>query len=371
MAPSGDPINPPPTPTPPTPPNDDRLAIAIAEGVGRVVTASMEKLTSHMDASLSMFSSSITTSINSLKETLPQTPATGLRDTTTSTSNAISATQEMGTPQSNTFNAPFSFPPPVGPGANPFVPPLPASANPFVPPSTMNPAAGASSILRYFPEIEASVLQSVVKHELRPQHLHKLLTTTNTKPITPQSLIYTVDGFQVQEPSVTRELPTFNVFLKALTLYFDILSTNVLISTGNVTTYAHVAHGGYFYLRSLNHYLTIYTYRTVLDFHMVFHAKRLREMEDGDFTGWSRTDNEAVMQILQPSTAAVHSVTDCNSTSSPKPRGTKPNSPKVDQVCNNFNENRCTSPCRNGRIHKCSTCSSESHSRSACTTKST
>ncbi|KAF9490881.1 hypothetical protein BDN71DRAFT_1510881 [Pleurotus eryngii] len=209
--------------------------------------------------------------------------------------------------------------PHVALGANPFVPPVSPDANPFVTPSMMNPTA-------------------IVKHEPHPQQLHKLIPTTNSKPLMSQALIYTMDSFQVQEPSVTHELPMFNVFLKALTLYFDILSTNVLITTGSITTYAHVAHGGYFYLQLLNHYLTIYTYCIVLDFHMVFHAKHLREMEDSDFIGWSHTDNKAVMQILQPSTAAVHTATDCASASSPQPRTTKSNFPKVKQVCNNFND---------------------------------
>ncbi|KAL4264360.1 hypothetical protein AB1N83_005173 [Pleurotus pulmonarius] len=358
MAPSDDNENP-PAPPPPNPPMDAlsaELASAIADGVGRVVSSSMDKLSNHFDASLSLFASNLNNSLNSLKGTPAQTQATGTTSQAPAPTPPVAPQVPVVPP--TTVPLPFPYAPPGAPGANP-----------FVPPSTLNPAAGASSILRFFPEVEASVLQSVVKHELRPQHLHKLITTTAVKPIASTALIYTADGFQVQEPSVTRELPTFNIFLKALTLYFDVLSTNIFLTTGDIATYAHVARGGYIYLRSLNHYLTMYTYRTVLEFHMVFHAKRLREMEDGDYSGWSRTDGELVMQILQPSAAAAQLSNERSSTSSPKPKQ-RSNSPKVEQVCNNFNDNRCSTPCRNGRLHKCYTCGSDAHGRSSCTTKS-
>ncbi|KAL4255154.1 hypothetical protein AB1N83_013084 [Pleurotus pulmonarius] len=355
MAPS-DPPPPPPSP-PPADTSSVNLAAAIADGVGRVVSSNMKDLAAHFDASMSLFSNSINSSINSLKETVAQTAPKDAQGTPPPNPTAPVAPADPGPP------ATTSFPPPL-----PYAPLGAQGATPFVPPSTINPAAGTSSILRYFPEVEASVLQSVVKHELRPQQLHKLITTTSVKPLASTSLIYTIDGFQVQEPSVTRELPTFNIFLKALTLYFDVLSTNVFLTTGNISTYAHVARGGYIYLRSLNHYLTIYTYRTVLEFHMVFHAKRLREMEDGDYSGWSRTDGELVLQILQPSTAATQLSADRSSSSS-RTKPARSNSPKVEQVCNNFNDSRCSSPCRNGRIHKCSTCGSEAHGRAACSSK--
>ncbi|KAF4588084.1 hypothetical protein EYR38_010049 [Pleurotus pulmonarius] len=73
MAPSEDPPIHPNSLSPPNPQADDQLEKAIALGVGQVVSSNMEKITTHMDASLSMFSTSITNSINSLKETLAQT----------------------------------------------------------------------------------------------------------------------------------------------------------------------------------------------------------------------------------------------------------------------------------------------------------
>lgn len=360
IAPSDDNENP-PAPPPPNPPMDTlsaELAPAIADGVGRVVSSNMEKLTNHFDASLSLFTSNLNNSLSFLKGTPSQTQATGTNSQAPPAPTPPVAPQVPVVPPTAVPLFPF-----------PYVPPSAQGANPFVPPSTLNPAAGVSSILQFFPEVEASVLQSVVKHELQPQHLHKLMTTTAVKPIASTALIYTAGGFQAQEPSITRELPTFNIFLKALTLYFDVLSTNIFLTTGDIATYTHVACGGYIYLRSLNHYLTMYTYRTVLEFHMVFHAKHIWEMEDGDYSGWSRTDGELVMQILQPSAVTAQLSNERSSTSSPKPKQ-RSNSPKVKQICNNFNDNCCSTPCRNGRDHKCYTCGSDAHSRLSCTTKS-
>ncbi|KAG9217580.1 hypothetical protein CCMSSC00406_0010097 [Pleurotus cornucopiae] len=168
-------------------------------------------------------------------------------------------------------------------------PPNATDAPPFIPPATSNPAAGTSSILTCFPEIESSILLSVIKHELRPQQLHKLVTSTNVKQLNPNSLFITTDGLQVAEASLSRELPSFAMFIRALTVYLDILTNHVALTTNNAAMVCHIAHGGFFYLKTLNYYSAIYSYKAILDFHMVFHAKRLREMEQGNYSGWGRS----------------------------------------------------------------------------------
>ncbi|KAL4257522.1 hypothetical protein AB1N83_011032 [Pleurotus pulmonarius] len=355
--------DPPPPPPPPAGPgvataSVELLASAISVGIGKAFEDSMDKLAKRLDDSMS----ALAASVNSSKETTPVAPP-------------------------EPPNPPIPPVPPIPAAPIPPAPPAtlagtpndplfpygqtgPHGGNPFVPPATSNVSAGTSSILRYFPEIEATILQSVVKHELRPQHIYKLLASSNNKPIVPTSLFYTAEGFQVAEPAVTRELPNFHVFQKALTLYFDIISTHVRLTTGNVLTLAQVCHGSLFYLKQLNHYMTIYTYRTVLDFHMAFHARRLREMEEGDFSGWSRMDSELVLEILQPSLSIFQTAASQASSASNKARAPKSNSPKVEQTCHNFNEGKCTTPCHNNRIHKCSACNAEGHGRSSCTTKS-
>ncbi|KAG9223321.1 hypothetical protein CCMSSC00406_0010312 [Pleurotus cornucopiae] len=107
-----------------------------------------------------------------------------------------------------------------------FVQTTPSATNapPFIPPATSNPAAGTSSILTCFPKIESSILLSVIKHELRPQQLHKLITSTNVKQLNPNSLFITTDGLQVAEASLSCELPSFTMSICALTVYLDILT---------------------------------------------------------------------------------------------------------------------------------------------------
>ncbi|KAF4577494.1 hypothetical protein EYR36_005483 [Pleurotus pulmonarius] len=131
MAPSDDNENPPP-PLPPNPPMDAlsaELTSAIADGVGRVVSSNMEKLTNHFDTSLSLFAANINNSLNSSKGTSSQTQAT---DTT---SQVPATPTPPGPPQ-----APTGPPAAVPPFPFPYTPPGAQGANPFVPPSTLNPA---------------------------------------------------------------------------------------------------------------------------------------------------------------------------------------------------------------------------------------
>ncbi|KAF4606160.1 hypothetical protein EYR38_000206 [Pleurotus pulmonarius] len=108
---------------------DQRLALAIADGVGKVVSSNMEKITSHMDASLATFSSALSNSINSLKDVIAQSSNTpGVPNPPAAPPPAPPNEQ---VPPAPPVVPPFPF---TAPGANPFVPPLAAGANPFVPP---------------------------------------------------------------------------------------------------------------------------------------------------------------------------------------------------------------------------------------------
>ncbi|KAG9219448.1 hypothetical protein CCMSSC00406_0005342 [Pleurotus cornucopiae] len=246
-------------------------------------------------------------------------------------------------------------------------PPSATETPPFIPPATSNPAAGASSILTCFPEIESSILLSVIKHELRPQQLHKLITSTNVKQLNPNSLFITTDGLQVAEASLSRELPSFALFIRTLTVYLDILTNHVTLTTNNAAMVCHIAHGGFFYLKMLNYYSSIYTYKAILDFHMVFHAKRLREMEQGNYSGWSKIDSNAVAEFLQGS-IVVAQLAAARSGASSKSKS-RSSAPRQDEVCKNFNDERCASPCRHNRLHKCSSCNLDAHGRSTCSAK--
>ncbi|KAF7424696.1 hypothetical protein PC9H_010007 [Pleurotus ostreatus] len=246
-------------------------------------------------------------------------------------------------------------------------PPLAQGNYPFVPPLQTN----TKSILQCFPGIESSIIQSVVKHELRPQQLYKLITTTN-KHIYPTSLVYTPSkGFHAEEPSILRELPTFTAFMKALMVYFDILSAHVRISTSNIDMLGYLTHGVFCYVKNLYHYIGTYAYETVLQFHMIFHAKRLFEMQDGDYSGWSRIDSDLVAEILLPSVRIatnVSAITVTGKISSSKDRF-KSAANLNKEVCRKFQDGKCTSPCHRNRIHQCSVCSSEAHGGATCTAR--
>ncbi|KAF7424760.1 hypothetical protein PC9H_010071 [Pleurotus ostreatus] len=178
-------------------------------------------------------------------------------------------------------------------------PPLPAPSasppptQPFMNPAFVHTPPNAMDAPPLFP------LRPLTQqlHELRPQQLHKLITSTNVKQLNPNSLFMTTDGLQIAEASLSRKLPSFALFIRALTVYLDILTNHIALTTNNSAMVCHIAHGGFFYLKMLNYYSSIYSYKAILDFHMVFHAKRLREMEQGNYSGWGKIDSDAVAEV--------------------------------------------------------------------------
>ncbi|KAJ8692237.1 hypothetical protein PTI98_009568 [Pleurotus ostreatus] len=177
----------------------------------------------------------------------------------------------------------------------------------------------------------------------------------------------TTDGLQIAEASLSRKLPSFALFIRALTVYLDILTNHIALTTNNSAMVCHIAHGGFFYLKMLNYYSSIYSYKAILDFHMVFHAKRLREMEQGNYSGWGKIDSDAVAEFLQGSITVAQLAASGSGTSSKSK--SRSGTSRQEEVCKNFNNGKCASPCRHNRLHKCSSCNLDAHGRSTCSTK--
>ncbi|KAF9496594.1 hypothetical protein BDN71DRAFT_1430183 [Pleurotus eryngii] len=139
----------------------EMLTSAIALGMGKVFEESMDRLASCLD------------NINTSKETplvLPPEPPAP----------PIPPVSPIPTP-------PALLVAPAAPLAvDPLFPYGQSGAqgnNPFVPPMTSNLSAN----------IEASIIQSVVKLELWPQQIYKLIAPLNNKSIIPTSLFYTAE----------------------------------------------------------------------------------------------------------------------------------------------------------------------------------
>ncbi|KAF9500070.1 hypothetical protein BDN71DRAFT_1441142 [Pleurotus eryngii] len=154
-------------------------------------------------------------------------------------------------------------------------------------------------------------------------------------------------------------------------IYFDILSSHVRTSTSNIDMLGYLTRGIFCYVKNLYHYIGIYAYETVLQFHMVFHTKQLFETEDGDYSGWSNIDSDLVAEILLPSVRIAtntSAITITGHLSSSKDKF-KSAANVNKEVCRKFQDSKCTSPCHRNRIHQCSACSSEAHSGAACTAR--
>jgi hypothetical protein len=243
---------------------------------------------------------------------------------------------------------------------------LPPSAPPndaFVPPISLNPASGVS-LDRSFPHVESALRLAIAKHEFRPGHLYKLDATVKEKP-KPKTFEISDDGefTQRDREASPKDYPSFRALFDPLVVYFEILQY-FITSSGNVAAIQQVILGCSEYLRILYQIYSRYEWPAVLQYHFMFHNRRLAEMRDGDYSGWRVMDSELASLHLygNPKSSSSKATSYSNSNSS--------TSSNTKQNCFSFQTGKCASPCAHGRIHKCKNCNSPDHGRLACTEKS-
>ncbi len=236
-------------------------------------------------------------------------------------------------------------------------PPVTASSFPQFAPTANLPTPG-TSLLDIFPSIKASILLDIARHDFEPSDLYKLDTKYRDKA-TRSVLDFDGTTFTMRDPS-TKDDPSFRSMYAPLMTYFNIL-TAFSASSGNTAYQYQVASGAFFYMTQLEQFNEEYQWSAVLLYHMQFHHKRRRDMARGDYSGWAQVDSALHAQYLcgkERQRASGNS------------RGTSPKSPaqaRDQEVCRLFNKGSCPSPCRNKRVHTCSTCGSADHGQSTCT----
>lgn len=227
----------------------------------------------------------------------------------------------------------------------------------FVGPLTSNPAAG-TSLLRLFPEVEAATIFQIITHEFKAIDLSKLDSRLRDQA---QCGYLEFDDGRLQlrnaEPTI-KDYPTPVSVIYLLQIYFRILMVYAN-PTGKALEVALATNS---YAATLLKFSTEFDWHAVLAYHLAFFNRRRRDMLDGNYASWGVIDSELVNKHL---TAAVRKQ---KLTSSSLLSSTK----KTDhskEVCQLFNRGACTTPCRNGRIHKCSTpgCGRADHGAHACT----
>lgn len=253
---------------------------------------------------------------------------------------------------------PIPPPNPPLPTAQPGPPQQYSQTTGFVGPLTGNQAAGASiHLMTEFPEVEEAVIISVITHQFRGSDLYKLDSKYRDKADR-STLEFENGAVRVKTDASVKEYPTPLSVELPLMVYFRILIAHA-VTTGDVATVALATSA---YTESFLRLRAEYEWPAVLAYHMAFFARRRREMAQGSYGGWKHSDAELQTDHLlgfrkaRTAAASAHS------------RKTNDSGSRTTEACRLFNLGHCTTPCRNGRTHKCSTCSKGDHGATTCST---
>lgn len=228
---------------------------------------------------------------------------------------------------------------------------------PFIGPLTTNQAAGASSnLLMSFPEVDEAVIIAVISHQFRGSDLYKLDSKYRDKA--DRATLEIENGaVRVKTDSSVKDYPTPSSVELPLLVYFRIIIAHCAPSGDAATITLYVLS----YIESFLRIRTEYEWSAVLGYHMAFFRRRRREMAHGDYSGWRKTDPELHTDHL----AGFRKAPRTANTSAQSKRNGESNA-RTTEVCRMFNLGSCTSPCRNGRIHKCTNCNKADHGASTC-----
>ncbi|KAG8867525.1 hypothetical protein FRB98_004130, partial [Tulasnella sp. 332] len=162
-----------------------------------------------------------------------------------------------------------------------------------------------------------------------------------------------VTTLKIKGDATVKNHPTSAFILQSLVIYFSILLRVVPRDEAFLLGIASMR-----YMGQLLNLIEEYKWPAVLRYHLAFHRRRCREMMRGDYSRWATRDADLIDEHLtghrKPKQAAGNGVR-TNSTSQHK-------KPTAAEVCRLYNIGVCTTtPCKNGRAHRCSTCNSAAH----------
>ncbi|KNZ77241.1 hypothetical protein J132_06236 [Termitomyces sp. J132] len=233
--------------------------------------------------------------------------------------------------------------------------PLAAQINP--PPSfpafistDQSPAGKSLPVL--FPAIETSILLDIARHEFRPMDLCKLDPTSKFRRADMERT--DSGGSRV---TGARDYPAFHNLLIPLSTYFSVLQA-FAASSGDAHATFVIGHGAARYLSHLANLNQKYEWAAVLQYHIHFHLNRRQEMLAGSYTGWSKPDDLLLTEFCLGNARAPNT--------SRKSTG-KHDRDISSETCFAYNKGMCTtSPCPDGRVHKCRRCGAKDHTEKDC-----
>ncbi|KAF8491125.1 hypothetical protein JB92DRAFT_2589436, partial [Gautieria morchelliformis] len=143
-----------------------------------------------------------------------------------------------------------------------------------------------------FPHVEHALRLAIAKHEFHPSQLYKLDATVKERP-KPKAFEISDDGefLQHERDASPKDYPSFRALYDPLIVYFEILQY-FIIASGNVPASQQVVLGCSEYLRILYQIYMHYEWSAVLQYHFMFHHRRLAEMREGNYAGWRIMDAE-------------------------------------------------------------------------------
>ncbi|KAF6765524.1 hypothetical protein DFP72DRAFT_867991 [Ephemerocybe angulata] len=227
------------------------------------------------------------------------------------------------------------------------------------PPFTGSAPTESKSLRTQFPDVKSSLLLDIMRHHLAPDDLHKL--DFHGRPLAAET------KGKASTSSSLRYKSVFDLVVPLLT-YFQVLGAFAATS-GTALDVLHVMRGGMVYVSHIIDLSTRYQWEAVVRYHTRFHDARLVDMEEGDYSGWGRKDIDLMADVLVGWEVRDKGRSAAGSSGSKSDKSTS-SLPITQQVCWDFNKGHCsTTPCPNGRIHKCRKCSSTEHGQHACKTK--
>jgi hypothetical protein len=235
------------------------------------------------------------------------------------------------------------------------VPAPTAPAQPSFPAFVSTDASPAGkSLPNLFPSVETSVLLEIARHEFRPIDLCKLDSRFRSKIDVERS------DSAAPRTGAFKEYPSLHALLIPLSTYFDVLQA-FAASAGDANATFLIGHNAALYTAHLLELHQTYEWTAVVQYHMQFHLHRQQEMINGSYSGWGRPDQLLMSQYLFGRFRST------NTSSSSRSGPGKSKRDMSSETCFAFNKGSCTtSPCPDGRVHKCRKCSGVDHGEKTC-----
>ncbi|KAF8951447.1 hypothetical protein BDZ97DRAFT_1620857, partial [Flammula alnicola] len=156
------------------------------------------------------------------------------------------------------------------------------------------------SLFDRFPQVEASVIMEITRHEFRPMDLYKLDPSSQDKNLERRANLEFEGGQLTAVPRAgsLKDYPNLSSVVEPVVKYFDILTTYAATCGGDMAATLTIACGSYSYIAHLSALNRQYLWPAILSYHKAFFLARRREMANGIYSGWLSRDVELMTEHI-------------------------------------------------------------------------